>query len=371
MSGTPPRDPRLDLLIGLVGLWLAAGFLWDSWAHLHVAVETFFTPYHDVFYSAMLVGAGLVGLAAVRNRRRGYRGWNVVPKAYRLALLGIPIFFLGGIGDLIWHTVFGLEDRVDAVTSPTHLLIGIGVLTAVSAPLRSALEARERLTTLASQLPALFALATWLEFIHLGTAYAFDPGALALYAPPNGERYGVDYFTNTSFELYKTGSGIMALVLNAVILMAFVLWLVTRLPLRPGALTVFMLLGNGLIAAALTNDTPLLPIYLAASFVAGAVGDVLVARLRPAVHRPAALRTFAAIVPVAYYGTYFVATIIAGGTWWNWNLIFGALVWCATIGIGLAFVAGATRPPRPPVTVLDVVEERGDPLGAAHALADR
>ena len=39
--GPAPPDATLDLLVGVVGLWLAAGFLWDSWAHLHVAIETF------------------------------------------------------------------------------------------------------------------------------------------------------------------------------------------------------------------------------------------------------------------------------------------------------------------------------------------
>src|SRR5579875_1112919 len=86
----PPRSATLDLLIGLVGLMLAAGFSADGWAHLHVAVESFFTPYHAIFYAAMATGAVVFIVTALRNRARGYHGFNLLPAAYRLPLLGIP-----------------------------------------------------------------------------------------------------------------------------------------------------------------------------------------------------------------------------------------------------------------------------------------
>jgi hypothetical protein len=330
-SAAPPRSPALDLLTGIVGLWLAGGFLWDSWAHLHVAVETFFTPYHAIFYAAMVAGALVLAVTALRNRARGYPRGHLLPAAYRVPLLGVPLFFFGGVGDLIWHTIFGVEDRVDAVTSPTHLILGLGVLLVLSAPIRSALRDRDKLMTLPEQVPLLFALAAWLEFIHLGTAYAFDPAASRMYAPPNGVIYSPDYFTAATLVLYKTGSGVAIVLLQTLILMAFVLWLVARFRLAPGALTLFFLLGNGMIAAALTNDTPLLATYLTMSVVAGIVGDLLVAR-------GAGLRLVGVVVPVAYYGSYFAFTLATGGVWWDWNLILGALVWSACAGGGLALL---------------------------------
>jgi hypothetical protein len=339
-SAAPPRDATLDLLIGIVGLWLAAGFLWDSWAHLHLAVESFFTPYHAIFYAAMIAGAAILALTALRNRARGYRGRNLFPAAYQLPLLGVPVFFLGGIGDLIWHTIFGIEDRIDAVTSPTHLVIGFGVLLVMSGPIRSALGARGELRSLREYLPLLFALATWLEFIHLGTAYAFDPSAARIDAPPNGVLYSPDYFTNATLVLYKTGSGVVVVMLQSAILMIFTLWLVSRFALPRGAITLLFLLGNGMIAAALTNDTPLLATYLVMSLAAGIVADAIVARLRPSPSRLVALRMFGLIVPVVYYGTYFAVTIATGGTWWDGNLMLGTLVWSGCVGVGLSLLVG-------------------------------
>lgn len=338
MSGAPPRNATLDLAIGVIGLWLASGFLLDSWAHLHVPVETFFTPYHGVFYAAMVMGAIVLAVEAVRNRSKGYTGWNMWPSAYQPTLIGVPVFFLGGIGDLIWHTFFGVEERVEAVTSPTHLIIGLGVLILCSGPIRSALEARSRLLTLRAQLPLILALAAWIEFIHLGTAYAFEPSAASIYMPPNGILYSPDYFTNAMLVSYKTGSGVAIILLQTLILMAFVIWMASRFRPGPGAMTLFFLLGNCIIAAALTNDTPLLETYIAMALAGGIVADAIIARsARPL--KPPALYVFGFVVPVVYYGTYFIVTIATGGTWWNPELIGGSLVWAGVGGLGLTLLA--------------------------------
>lgn len=337
MSSAPPRNATLDLTISVIGLWLASGFLADSWAHLHVPVETFFTPYHGVFYAAMAAGAIVLAAAAMRNRSNGYTGWNVLPAAYQTALVGVPIFFLGGIGDLIWHSIFGVEERVEAVTSPTHLIIGLGVLIVVSGPIRSALEARRELTTLGSQLPLILSLATWIEFIHLGTAYAFEPSAARMYAPPNGILYSPDYFTNSTLVAYKEGSGVAIILLQTLILMTFTLWLITRVRVRPGAITLFFLLGNCIMAAALTNDTPLLLTYVCMSLAGGLTGDLLLARATA----PLPARTFylfGFLVPIVYYATYFLVTVATGGTWWNLELIGGSLVWAGIGGLGLSLL---------------------------------
>jgi hypothetical protein len=343
--GPAPPNATLDLLVGLVGVWLAAGFLLDSWAHLHVPVETFFTPYHATFYSAMVAGALILAIFARRNLALGFTGIDTLPAAYQSALWGVPVFFAGGIGDLIWHTFFGVEDRVEAVTSPTHLIIGVGVLLVVGAPIRSALQRHAGLTTLRAQLPLLFALATWLEFIHLGTAYAFDPGAAQMYAPPDGVAYGPDYFTNTTLVLFKTGSGIAIVMLQSLILMGVCVWTVANFALRPGALTILFVLGNAMIAAALTNDTLILATYLAMSVVAGGAGDVIVARLHPSRARPVAFGLFGALVPGAYYGTYFLFTALTGGVWWSWTLTLGAIVWSMLCGLALTLLAGGRNEP--------------------------
>jgi hypothetical protein len=346
----PPRAPALDLAISFCGIWLAAGFLWDSWAHLHVGVETFFTPYHAIFYAAMLGAAATFAIFANINRRRGYRYPRLLPVAYRRALIGVPVFFLGGVGDLIWHTFFGVENRIEAVTSPTHLIIGYGVVLVLSGPIRSALAARTTVVSLRAQLPLIFCLASILEFAHLGMSYAFDPSAARMDAPPDQVATSPYYLLQVALVLYKTGTGVMIVLLTALVEMAFALWIASRFLLAPGAMTLFFLLGDGMIAAALTNDRPILIIRLCMDVVAGLVADGILARKRakplalPSLRR---LRTFAIFVPLAYYGTFFGLTIALEGTWWNWSLIGGVIVWSVLVGFGLTFLMSEPAPLEP------------------------
>ncbi|MGH7660150.1 MAG: hypothetical protein ACRENA_04435 [Vulcanimicrobiaceae bacterium] len=291
----------------------------------------------------MATGAVVLTATALRNRARGYRGLNLWPSEYRLPLLGIPLFFIGGVADLIWHTIFGVEERVEAVTSPTHMIIVLGIFLVVSAPILSALHVRERLRTLGDQLPLVFALATWLEFVHLGTAYAFDPSAARIYAPPNEILYSPDLFTNVTMVSYKTGGGIAIIILQTFILMGFATWLVSNFALRPGAMTIFLLAGNCMMAASITNDTPLAVTYLVMSIVAGVVADIFMAQGGAQALRGPRLHAFGFVVPLVYYAAYFAVTIATGGTWWDPALIGGALGWAGLIGAAVTLLVPARR----------------------------
>src|SRR5579872_6523083 len=92
------RNARFDLVVSVITLWISCGFFLDAWAHGHVPVETFFTPYHGAFYSGMPALLIVLGVYAARRR---------IPRTYRYPLIGIPIFFAAGIGDLAWHHFLG------------------------------------------------------------------------------------------------------------------------------------------------------------------------------------------------------------------------------------------------------------------------
>ena len=44
------------------------------------------------------------------------------------------------------------------------------------------------------------------------------------------------------------------------------------------------------------------------------------------------------VVPIVYYGAYFVVTIATGGTWFDPPLLGGALVWSGVCGLGISFL---------------------------------
>src|SRR5919201_252849 len=57
---------------------------------------------------------------------------------HRPGLVGAVVFFVSGIGDGIWHTVFGIERGLEAALSPTHVGLFLGALLMFTTPLRAA-----------------------------------------------------------------------------------------------------------------------------------------------------------------------------------------------------------------------------------------
>lgn len=324
-------DKTFDLLVALCSLWIACGFFLDAWAHGHVPVETFFTPYHAAFYSGMLALVVVLGIFGIKN--------GGFPPSYRVALLGIPIFIACAVGDLFWHRVFGVEQGVDALLSPTHQGLGLGVFFIASGPISAALARREAVRTLAAQMPVLASLACWMELVHFGTAYAFDPAAGRTNAPPSSAVFSPDYLTALALGYYKLGMGVLVVIFQSALMAACALYASSRFALAPGALTITFVLGNTAAAAAFTNDTPLLITVVAMSVIAGIAGDVLVARLRPSPERPATFRALGIIVPLTYFATYVVLSAVFTGIWWDWNVVLGAVLWAGVTGLALALLA--------------------------------
>ena len=340
-----PRSVALDYAVGTCGIWISGGFFLDAWAHGHVPVESFFTPYHAVFYSGMFAVVLVIGAFAIRAHALGYQWANALPRSYRLAVLGIPIFVLGGVGDMLWHHFFGIEEGVDTLLSPTHQVLGLGSFFLASGPIRSILAERGHATTLARQAPLALGLATWLILAHFGTAYAFDPAAGRTNAPPPIVPFTPHYFTALSIGYYKIATGMLIVLFQSTLVSGFALWLVSRIHPAPGMVTAFLLIGNLPAAAAFTNQTPLLAVTFVQSLATGLFADAFIARYDP--HpMPAemrAFRWFAATVPMAYIGTYLIAIGISDGIWWDWNVALGSWIWSGVCGFALSLLIVARR----------------------------
>lgn len=337
------RSLYLDYAIGISSVWVASGFFLDAWAHGHVPVETFFTPYHATFYSGMLAMIVIYAIFILRNRTRGY-GWRAsLPPGHRLAVLGIPIFIVAGFADLSWHLLLGVEEGVDALLSPTHQALGLGMFFLAMGPIRSVLANRKDSTTFVKQCPLVLGLAAWLTLTHFGTAYAFDPGAGRIDAPPSIAHFNPDYLTAITLGYYKVSIGVLILIFQSLLMTGFALWMVSRIQLRPGAFTLLFPLANIPAAAAFTNSTPLLVVTIIQSLVTGIVADTLVAQYDPHPATPRRYRLFAVAVPLVYSGTYLVATLIASQLWWDWNVSLGAWIWTGLVGFALTLIGTARR----------------------------
>jgi len=129
---------RFDWMATVFFALLIGGVYLDGWAHNHGRVDTsFFTPWHAVLYCGLtLVGLFLI-VNLLLNHRKGYPWLQALPPGYSVSLLGVILFGVGGVLDLIWHMLLGIEVSVAALLSPTHLMLGLGTVLIVTGALRS------------------------------------------------------------------------------------------------------------------------------------------------------------------------------------------------------------------------------------------
>lgn len=130
---------RFDLVALMLGAWLVAGFYTDLWAHAHGKAESFFTPWHALLYGGLSANALFYGAVAARAVRDGVPLRASLPRGYGLSLAGVLVFAVAGFGDMLWHVAFGIEESVDALLSPTHLLLATGGILILGGPARAAL----------------------------------------------------------------------------------------------------------------------------------------------------------------------------------------------------------------------------------------
>jgi hypothetical protein len=115
-----------------------------------------------------------------RRRASGAVDWRLsfLPPGYEGARVGLALFALGGIGDAAWHTALGVERGVDALLSPTHLVLFVGLILILTAPFRAAAVAPDPVPgqwTVAASVTS----ATALVGFFLNFAWGLGIGALA------------------------------------------------------------------------------------------------------------------------------------------------------------------------------------------------
>jgi hypothetical protein len=336
----PRLRPREELLTVLLATWLTVGLFLDGWAHDNVPeLETFFTPWHAVFYSGFAATAGWMAWLVGRNLRRGRRGLAAVPVGYGLGLAGVGVFAVGGVGDAVWHGVFGIEADLAALLSPTHLLLFTGILLILSSPVRAAWTADGPTAPgFRAFLPVTLALTLTVALVGFFFQYLspfLQPAAVphARFAAFWAEHGLPASAAQPGLAQELEIRGIAALLLTGLLLAAPVL-LVLRRWLPPfGTVTVLF----GAVAALLgaQHNFQLWPAVLAA-VAAGLAGDLLIRAWRPAPDRLGAYRAVAALLPAALLGGYLAAVAAVFGLAWPPELWAGTILYGALAGLALS-----------------------------------
>lgn len=324
-------DARFDWAMTVLSVFFVFGLYLDGWAHTHGQVdESFFTPWHGVLYAAHLLVVLFLSVNVLVNMRRGFSLAHALPQGYLLSLVGALLFIGGGVGDLIWHTLFGIEQDVEALYSPTHLLLAAAAMLIVTGALRAAWRRIETPTQLRTQMPLVLSLTLTLAVLTFFTQIAY----------PLANLWG----SNTWFPSPALNAelGVVSLQLSAALITGFVLFALHRFPLAPGALS--LLLGVNALAMGALYDQGAYPLLPVLAFVsAGIVSDTLLHVLNASPARTNALRVFAIALPALMLGFYFGALEWTQGVWWAIHLSAGSIVVAGVIGLLLSFLA---VPPR-------------------------
>ena len=314
-----------DWVVVILGLWMIGGVHLVAWVHHQYKIETFFTPWHGVLYSGYMALVAVLLGAFIQNLLRGAAWREAMPAGYGLSLVGVAIFIAGGLGDMLWHTLFGIEVGIEALLSPTHLLLAYGSALIVSGPLRAVwrrpVDVSQRWMSL---MPALLSLALLLAELSFFTSYShplFDT-ILAMGHRPSTDVQAFNYL----------GAGISAILLQSAIMMGVILLAVRRWRLPIGGLALIITIAYGLTVSIHENFF-LMPFEI----LAGLTAEVLYWWLKPSLGRPISFRWFAFGVPVVFYGFYFLTLALTDGIWWTIHLWAGAILLSGIAGWLLSY----------------------------------
>ena len=294
--------------------------------------ESFLTPWHAVFYAGFTASA--LWLAAMSRRRaaRGAIDWRLsfLPAGYDGARLGLLLFALGGLGDAAWHSALGVERGIDALLSPTHLLLFAGLVLILTAPLRAARAAPDSApgwwmlagsVIAATALVGFFLNFAWGLGIAALTRVAYDPvtdvGETAVIA-------GVASTLVTTAVLFTAARALLAAIVPPV-----------------GALTLLFGAVALLVSAAFDEDAE----GVVAAVIAGAMLDVMI-RMKAAGRLswplPACLGAASAVLWLTYLG---LLAALDGIAW-------QAEIWLGTVALNAlaAFALTSVIAQRPDLT---------------------
>ena len=313
-----PEGERLDAVVTALALWMTAGVAWDFNVHAHgidFAEEGFFTASHVTFYTAFLAIAVVIGLATLANVRRGDGPWAAIPDGYRLGVVGVGVFALAGPADFLWHAAFGFEVGVEALASPSHLLLVVGGTLFLSSPLRAAWGRPGSPRGLA-QVPALVSA----TFVGVGVTY------FTVYANPMVQPLGAPGGPSPDHAF-------LGLLWFAAVVAGLCLVLARRFRLVPGALA----LVCGLLGLLLVVVAPSLELWPAA-LAAGFVGDGLHRATRDRWPPAHVLRLLGAAVPASLYAAYFAVVAGLYGLAWPVHVWTGGIASAALVGLLVSYL---------------------------------
>lgn len=305
------------------GLWTIVGLFLDGWAHSHQKPESFFSPWHGVLYSGFAAAALWAGWIAWRRREPDRSLLATMPPGHLSSIAGFTLFGIGAIGDLLWHEIFGIEVNLEALLSPTHLLLLMGGAIALSAPLRTRLRSPAVTVSWAEFLPALLSL-TLLTAVGAFFLSYLSPFSTTSVAYENATTHTHDLVRLTpalAAELRENWT-IGAIFVTTIVFLLPALFVRRRWKTPPGT---FLVLYTTLLVAQTGLNGFEQWLLIVIGPVVGVVVDASIRREVPG-------WLMGGLVPLAAWSTYFLVFELQEGVGWSPELWAGATVMASLLG---------------------------------------
>ncbi|MBP1963631.1 hypothetical protein [Paenibacillus aceris] len=311
----------------LMGKWLIVGLFIDGFAHNHGAVETFFTPWHAILYSGYLACAIWIYLITYQNKARTRQAtWAAaVPTGYGLGAAGVIIFFIGGLGDMLWHTIFGIEKNIEALLSPTHLILLTGALMILTSPYRAmSYTEKEASPSFRRLLPALTSVALTFAVMAFFLMYAWSFRQNLWMAR----------------EQDAVAKAVVDFLVTTMVLVLPVMLVLRRWKLPFGTVTYFFVF-EAVLMAVLDGFTHYGSIVIL--LISGIVGDVLFSWMKERDPGSWQFRGVFFLLPVLIWGLYFADLRMFHTLDWTPELWGGTMFICGLSSMGLSILTTPLR----------------------------
>jgi hypothetical protein len=266
-----------------------------------------------------------------------------LPPGFLLVGAGVVLFGLGGAFDLIWHSLFGFEVRLETLLAPSHQWLVISTMISIFGLLQASVRDR----TSAGYRPTLVDVPVVLTLCFLLRATLWS----LFYSEP----FAIDYASGASSARLQFGfagpsgglalevAGVTGIMLHSVLVALFLAGPLRRLRLPGGAIAA-MLLYDGLLVAASTDLWRYLPAVIGAALL----GEVIWARMwrggLQGVGGETGYWLIGAAVPAVQFFLYFaLMEAFGGGVLWSTHLWAGTPVLAGLFGLIAAMLVAPPR----------------------------
>ena len=336
ITTNPITTPAFDFAYMMVTFILSMGVYADGWSHIRWGSDqSIWSPYHVTFIGAVPTLALLLSLTSFYHWRKGHTLNKSLPQGYGIGAIGIIIFLLANPIDLLGHYLFGFEDGLEALLSPSHVALFVAWIFMLMPPLLNLL----RRVRGGEQLSFANSFTGILSFTLLAASLTFAHGDFFAFS---GAQHAL-LFERRINELYFAQIIWTSQVYMSTLLMtALLTWLVIKVPLKSGSLLLIWTVYGGFVASLREYYWLMIP-----AIITGLLLELAYKFIKPhEVSRNKLMLWGAAIgasMWIAYYGTVTIGNI-AGGLFIGEYAWVGSAFYATIIGAAMGFFATVSQP---------------------------